>query len=42
MNKLNIKISQYKFVSAYFKDMKIKDIKYLWIDFIQVRNCFMN
>ena len=33
---------QPKSACIYSKDMNIKDIKYLWIDFIPVPNYFMN
>ena len=42
MKKSNIKHLLTKFVWGCLRGIKIKDIKCLWIDIIQVRNCFIN
>ena len=42
MNKREILILHARFANIYLKDMRIKDIKYLWIGFIQVQNYLMN
>ena len=38
MKNQNNKTIQFKFANIYLKDMKTKDIKFLWTDFIQVQN----
>ena len=41
-NKPEVQISLFKFANIFLKALKIKAIKYLWIDFTQVPNYLMN